>query len=185
MPAIAKRIPRDGYWPSEPEDLLCDVLEEAIDRWRGNLPATMAEFRAAVMAIALEAISEAGPGGAGKSALSTRERETIARLVSEFIEAKNPQLIAQCYDFTYQLGLMMGRSQVSIAEEHGVRKATVSKICRAIVRNFGIPPARGMKSPKAVEGYRAKMLEKHADRRRNFRPWAMAGAFAQGLTGES
>jgi len=183
MPS-AKKSPRDGYWPADPEDTLTDILQEAIDRWGGNLPATLGEFRAAVAEIALDALGEAGPAVAGKEALSKRERETIARLVSEFIESKNPRMVAQCYDFTFQLGLMMGRSQTAIADEHGVRKATVSKICRTIVKNFGVAPARGMKSPKAVATYRAKMLTKHAERRRSHQPWAMAGAFAEGITGE-
>lgn len=183
MSSLAKNSPPDSFWPEAPEDPLGDILREAVERWKGNIPATLAEFRTSVVLIAQEALEEAGTAAAGRAALSLRERETIARLVSEFIEAKNPRMVAQCYDLTFGLGLMMGRSQNAIADENGVGKAAVSKVCRAIVRNFDLPPARGMKSPAAVEGYRKRQLQKHRDRRAAFQPWAMAEAFAQGLTG--
>jgi hypothetical protein len=180
---VAKRNARDGYWPAGPEDLLSDVVREAIDRWQGNLPATLAEFRLIVAAIACEALEEAGSAAAGRAALSRRERETIARLVSEFIDAKNPRLVAQCYDFTFGLGLQMGITETQIAAENGVGKAAVSRRCREIVKNFDIPPARGMKSEKAVGVYQRRAARKHASRRATHKPWAFAGSFAAGLLG--
>lgn len=176
-----KRLPADGFWPEEPADLLSDVLQEAIERWHGNIPATLAEFRAVVVEIAREAIECAGAETAGKAALSRRERETVARLVSEFIDAENPRMVAQCYDFAFQLGLQMGITESAIAEENRVERATVSKRCRAIVKNFDLPPARGMKSPRAVAVYRERERKRHAKRREAHRPWALADAFVGGL----
>lgn len=184
MPKARNNSP-GSFWPEDPDSLVADILREAVDRWEGNLPATLAEFRGVVASIAIEAMEEVGTAAAGQEAVTRKERETIARLVSEFIEAKNPRLVAQCYDFVFQLGLQLGISQVDIAEQHGVGKAAVSQRCRAIVENFGLAPARGMKSPRAVRVYRQRELKKHQARREEHRPWALAGAFAAGFTGHA
>lgn len=180
MPCV-RDLPPDAYWPDEPEDALSAVLEEAAARWEGNLPATIGEFRAAVVAVAAAALKELGEEHAGARALVRRERETIARLVADFIDAPNPRMEAQCYDVAFGLGIQLGITESAIADQHGVKRQTVSKRCRAIVEAFGVQPGRGMKSPRAVRVYSERAAQVHRRKKEPGGPWRGAEAFTRGF----
>lgn len=48
------------------------------------------------------------------------------------------------------------RSQVEVAEEFGVKRATVSKWLRRFVEVLNLVPGRGMRRPEAVAAYQQR-----------------------------
>jgi hypothetical protein len=185
---IPRYSPPDSIPPEEISEDLADVIRDVIARSFPvcfPLPRTVSEFKSFAVRIltdpeVLEALGASG--GSGRGNVNEHERETVARLVSEFIEAENPRMLAQCYDLAFRLGLQMGITQDAIAEQHGVTKAAVSKTYRRILGEYSLPPARGMKSNEAVETYREREKEKHRKRREEHRPWSFASDFLTAFT---
>lgn len=178
-----KHLPPDAVLPDELEEDLEDVIrEEAVKVCPVGFP-SMNFSGLVAKVIRSERVKTAIIEAHGADLLSDHERETVARIVAEMIEAKNPRLRAQCYDLAFRLGLRVcGMTQDEIAQEHGIGKAAVSKECRRIVREFHLPPARGMKSVEAVEVYRERETKKHEKRRREHRPWEYGMEFAQAMS---
>jgi len=179
-----KHLPPDSVLPDEPEDISEDLAETirmvAARECPVGFPVPMAAGLV-IRVLLSEEIQEKIRESNAENLLSTHEQETIRKLVSEFIDADNPRLRAQCYDLAFRLGLQMGITQDSVAAQHGVGRAAVSKECRRIVREYHLPPARGMKSTQAVEVYRERQKRKHQERRENHKPWEFAIEFAQAM----
>jgi hypothetical protein len=181
----AKYTPPDACFPDEIEDSLEDIIrEEAARRCPVGFPST--NFAEKMVEVVLTPRVRDGIVEAyGAGTISEQEIETMAIVISEFIDAENPRLRAECYDLVFRLGLKMGVSQDSIAKDHGIGRAAVSKECRRIVREFKLPPARGMKSETAVGVYRERQKKKHQERRENYSPWKFAEEFANGMNFET
>ena len=169
--------------PEEIGETLQDIIrDKAAERCPAGFPRV--EWENLTVAVVLDPeVSAALIEAHGASLLSEHERETVAKIISEMIDAENPRLRAQCYDLAFRLNLRVGgMTQDQIAQEHGIGKAAVSKECRRIVREFSLPPARGMKSREAVEVYRERQVEKHEKRRIDHRPWKFGGDFAEAFS---
>ena len=123
---------------------------------------SLADLREMVTTILSQAQAAGLLQDEASSAYSPRFREALAQILSEIIDAGNARLQAQCLDFAFDLGIQMGISQTAIAEQHGMSKANVSKICVDIRERYGIRPGRGMKSEQACESYRVRQIGKRA-----------------------
>lgn len=80
--------------------------------------------------------------------------EFISRVLAIVIDSgKDALLTAQCADFT--LGTMVQGSvtQQDIANQHGLGKAAVSKRCRLMCDELGVPPSAAMRTEEACENY--------------------------------
>jgi hypothetical protein len=124
--------------------------------------------------------AEAGllPSGIG----GAKSDEGNARLIAEIIEAPNAKLHAQCIDFVFGYGIMMGLSQTAIAELHPpMTKSNVSKICVGIRKRYNVKPSRGMKSVDACESYRLRQTGRRAKPTRE--NWRLAGELKQAFYG--
>lgn len=178
-----KYLPPDAVLPDDMEESLEDIIrEEAVKVCPVGFPTT--NFAGLVSKVILSGrVKTAIIESHGENLLSDHERETVARVISEMIDAENPRLRAQCYDLAFRLNLRVGSmTQDKIAEEHGIGKAAVSKECRRIVREFHLPPARGMKSTQAVEVYRDREIKKHKKRREEHQAWEFGIEFAQAMS---
>jgi hypothetical protein len=89
-------------------------------------------------------------------------KEILVRILTEIHAHPNPRLYIDCLNFAFGLCLRQGMSQTSIAEEHGVTRANVSKVTVQICEQYGVPPSRGMKPVSARESYRERQIGKTA-----------------------
>jgi hypothetical protein len=89
-------------------------------------------------------------------------KEILVRILTEIHAHPNPRLYIDCLNFAFGLCLRQGMSQTSIADEHGVTRANVSKVTVQICQMYGVPPSRGMKPESAREVYRDRQMGKTA-----------------------
>lgn len=173
-----------SYWPDissqidKPEDFLKELLSEAADRWRGDLPRTMMEFRTIVCAVALQALKEAMESGTMAGlfdgvAPQRTELETTRLILAEIIHDKNPALQAECIDFVHGFGLGDAKNEKQIGHKHHVGKAAVSKRCVSLREVFHLPEIHGMKSDAARKTYSKRQKGKRARPARQ--PWLFSG----------
>lgn len=157
-------------------DSLEDHLAEMIAATTGNLPPEMLRVVASIAAGAFRDSSnqERLLQLFGCAAPLQSDLEAFAQRLARWIDAdSNPQLEARCVDFVFGFGLNGGRNQTQIGEEMGVKKATVSKRCRNLVRAFNRAPGRGMKTEAACQSYRDRQMGKRT--RPPKERWAFGG----------
>lgn len=136
-------------------DTLDDHIAEVMDelwpsKWPKEIRPQVEKFAAKVIKAVLQR------GAADMPDVQRIEgRDLLAFLVAEIIDAPNARLMARCVDFVFELGVQLGLSETQIAELEGCTKATPSLYCCRLKDQYrkGMP-ARGMKSPLAVENYR-------------------------------
>lgn len=168
-----------------PEDVLRELLDAAVKRWKGDLPRTLAEFRIGVTQIALGVFEAAVGAGILEGASMRPSRgglELLARVLADVIDAGQPgdrsRMEAEAIDFAIGTGVQQGKSEKEIADFHGVKKATISKRAVNAKKRYSLPPSRGMKSEAAVATY-AKMA---TGRKRSLREtWSFAGLLGRAL----
>jgi hypothetical protein len=88
---------------------------------------------------------------------SEARRELLAayrRLLLMLVGARNTKFTLQCYLLATGSGFAEGRSMTEVACEWGVKKATVSKQCRAICAHLGIEPSRYMRKEETAQKFR-------------------------------
>lgn len=140
-------------------DTLDDLLREAATEELASVLGKTPEKKVVKLVVrvakrCLQASLEAGG--------TARADECQARLLAEIIDAPNSKMHAQCIDFVFGYGVMLGVSQTAIAALHGVTKSTVSAICVGIRERYGVRPSRGMKSIAACENYRTRQTGRRA-----------------------
>lgn len=170
-----------------PEDVLRELLDAAVKRWRGDLPRTLAELHATVTQIALGVFEAAVAEGILDGASMKPSRgglELLARVLADVIDAGQPgdrsRMEAEAIDFAIGTGVQQGKSEKEIAGFHGVTKATISKRAVNAKKRYSLPPSRGMKSEAAVKAY-ARMA---TGKKRSLREaWDFSGLLTKAVHG--
>ncbi len=92
-----------------------------------------------------------------QSCHEARQLEWIAayrRLLLMLVAARNTKFTLQCYLLATGSGFAEGKSMTELAREWGVKKATVSKQCRAICGQLGIAPSQYMRKEETAQKFR-------------------------------
>lgn len=162
-----------------PEDRVLEIIAGQAVKLPGGI--SRGWFNQAVAGMVIATIQEASKDGSlGElfdGGYSRSEMELAARLLAELIDANNPRLQAKCLAFVLGLNIGGGKSQTAIADEEGVKKATVSKRCKRLQQVFSLSPSRGMKSEAACRSYSQRQKGKRA------RPAAIAWNWTGLLSG--
>ena len=143
--------------PAEKCDTLQDHVEELVTQRlkKGADERAKRELTKLVLAVVKQILDE----GRCSSLVDIKRlsgRELLARLIAEVLDSPNPRLMAASIDFTFGLGVQVGKNETQIAAEHDVTKASVSRYCRHLVEEYlGGKPSAGMKSTDAVKNYRS------------------------------
>lgn len=160
--------------PAADIDTLRDFLIEAALQRLLPIPAPdRVKIAPTVADIALAGIEQARAAGLldddNGTSWTPKFREIIARILAEMLDSRNARLLAQCFDYSFGLGLQMGVSEQYIANEHGMTKSNVSKLCVGICERYNIPPSRGMRSPATRETYSRRQKGRRA--KPSSEPW--------------
>lgn len=164
------------------EEVLADLVAEAAEKELARAIRGTPDRRivASVVKVALSSIQSAIEAGALARGNSQAD-ECQARLLAEIIDAPNSKMHAQCIDFVFGHGIMMGISETQIAALHGMTKSTVSAICVGICKRYNVKPGRGMKTVEARESYKIRQTGRRAKPMRE--DWTLGStlrnAFAQ------
>lgn len=143
---------------SESIDTIDDVCREVIARHLGKSGPQVIER---VLTVVLECIREAQQRGMLEQRHDRGSNAAIA-LLDLIGHADNPKLMVRCLRFVFNLE---SSSQSEIAEEFGLTRAAVSRICVSLTDRLGIAPSRGMRTLQAREAYRERARE-HPHQRR-------------------
>lgn len=149
-------------------DTIEDALQEAIKRWKGDLPQTRAEFQMICLEVIKDGIkSQLGDQGSIDELISAYAREkgtylddTFVRLLISIISAKNVRQTADIIAYAIGLRARQGISMTDLAAKYGITRQAFSKEVVAFCEETGLPPCRAMKSELAREMY-------HLTNRRN------------------
>ena len=152
----------EASYESDPAEI-CDTLENHVEELlQSRLPKATARERASLARLFVKVLHQLLQDGRVGSLVDVRRlsgRELLARIIGEIIDAPQPLLMACCVDFTFGLGVQVGKNETEIAREHDVTKATVSRHCVFLKTTYlQGQPAPGMKSRAAVESYRRNRL---------------------------
>lgn len=125
--ASYEQHPVEVLEPPDSPGFVAGMLKDAVCRWKGSTPQTMAEMKAAFYLIIDEALSD------GVELTPDETLEAIAELLQRFARRPNGQLYAYAYL------LVLNRTTLSesdIANLLGVTKSAVSKMKRKIEDNL-------------------------------------------------
>ena len=145
-----------------------DLIEEfgaVAAKFNGLLPRTKLEFTRACVGVLEQAIAADVLESVYEKAEAAAHRVAALaafQLLEVLTEHERPDFLRAC------LAVAIGvepRSQVEIAAEFDVERATVSKWARKFVEMFGLVPGRGMRRPDAVEAYRRRAQATWEDRK--------------------
>ena len=144
-----------------------DLIERFADvarGWRGLPPTTRLMFEKAVVGIFVKALE----GGLLEKAVEEGRQDAyglaavaMLQVLDMVSEHDNPAMLRAC------VGIAIGaepRSQVQVAEQFGVERATISKWSRRIVTVLNLVPGRGMRRPEAVLAYQQRAARVWQDR---------------------
>lgn len=173
---------------AELDTLHDECRERAAQFWEKTpLPRNRAELVKLTGELALEILSQPPQVGAAfrkRSRMSAEDRkvtlEFISRVLALVIDSRKEALLAaQCADFT--LGTMVQGSvtQQDIANQHGLGKAAVSKRCRLMCDELGVPPSAAMRTQEACENYAIRQQGKRTVVERS--PWRFAEIFSTSM----
>lgn len=171
--------------PDTIRETLRDALRDAAAGWKGNLPATRQEFVLVAAAVAMDVIQAAKAGLVDLD----EDSETLAldlceaaanrpghfatgEILAELIAADNPRMLAQCYDIAGGFGIQ-GKTQQAVADEHGISRAEVSKVCRDLKNRRSLAQSPAMRSDHNREVCRARELAKPKRRRESWKLGAL------------
>ena len=133
--------------------------------WKGLPPTTRLGFEKAVVGIFIESLK----AGLLEQAIEEGRQDAynlaavaMFQLLDMIIDHENPAFIKAC--LSVAIGVE-ARSQVDVAEEFGVERATVSKWARRFVETLNLVPSRGMRRPEAVAKYSERQTEIWAERK--------------------
>lgn len=143
---------------AESIDTIDDVCREVISRRLGKSGPQVIER---VLTVVLECIREAQQRGM-LDKRNDRDNNAAIALLDLIGHADNPKLMVRCLRFVFNLE---SSSQAEIAEEFGLTRAAVSRICVSLTDRLGIAPSRGMRTLQAREAYRERARE-HPHQRR-------------------
>lgn len=147
---------------AESIDTIDDVCREVIANRLGKSGPQVIER---VLALVLECIREAQQRGMLEQR-NDRDSNAAIALLDLIGHADNPKLIVRCLRFVFNLE---SASQAEIADEFGLTRAAVSRICVSLTDRLGIAPSRGMRTLQAREAYRERAKEHpHQRRERSF-----------------
>jgi hypothetical protein len=148
------------------EDLIREVATEKLRAFKKLKPEAEMMILPLITATVrgcIEAGTERGLFHNENSATFTPKfKEILVRILTEIHAHPNPRLYIRCLDVAFGLSMWEGASQTTIAGDHDVTKANVSKISVGICNQYGIPPSRGMKPVSARESYRERQIGKTA-----------------------
>lgn len=168
-------------------DTLTDFLRESATARLKHLPAKdRVAVVDAVTQIALEGIERAKAEGLlhdnDTVTWTPQFREILAHIFSELLDAGKERclLLAQCFDFAFGLGLQLGISEQEIANQHGMTRSNVSKICVGMRERYDVPPSRGMRSIATCEKYSARQRGRRA--KPAAEPWIHLDALRSAFT---
>lgn len=165
---------REASYEQHPVDVLespdspgfiAGLLKDAICRWRGDVPRTMAEMKAAFYLIIDEALRDSEPEPTSETL------EAVAELLQRFASQPHGQLYAYAYL------LVLNRcpySEAEIARRLNCTKAAVSKIKRRIEDQLQLKSRVG-RSEESCEKFRQLRIGKRKQRQ----PWTGASIFLQ------
>jgi hypothetical protein len=146
-------------------DYLVDIALDRLARMRVRAE-DRTRIAPTVASVAMEGIQRAKEAGMlhdeDTATWTPKFLEIIARILVEVLAHGNPKLLVQCFDFSFGLGLEGGISEQAIAEQHGMSRSNVSKICVGITEKYGVPPSRGMRSIPTREKYSVRQLGRRA-----------------------
>jgi hypothetical protein len=146
---------------------LAGLLKDAVCRWRGDVPRTMAEMKAAFYLIIDEALRDSEPEPKSETL------EAVAELLQRFANQPHGQLYAHAYL------LVLNRcpySESEIARRLNVTKAAVSKIKRRIEDQLELKSRVG-RSEESCEKFRQLRIGK----RKQPIPFLARPLFAQAI----
>lgn len=144
------------------EESLEDCLKQSLLRWKGDLPRTMAEFSAAVIAIVGMMVNEA-TGAEGDiyeildkwaKAKGNAQSDKFIFVISDIINHPKPIYRVDTFAFALGLRLRQGVSGAELAKRHGVSRQAFSKATLEVVRAFNLPVTSSMKSEIASLNYK-------------------------------
>jgi hypothetical protein len=155
-----------------PLERAAELIADAIRADRA-LPFPRAEFERHAVRV-LAAPVAAAVNSAGEPEDHSRA-EFVNRLIGEVRAFRDPYLALRCLPIVFNIP-GNGESEQQLADEFGLGRATVSKVCVDLSDRMNVPPGRGMRSPEARRRYSDRQKGKRA--RPHALPWAFAGMFA-------
>ena len=144
---------------------LIERFADVVDKHHGLPPTTRLAFNKSVVGIFIKSLESgllAEAVEAGRAEAYNLAAVAMFQLLDMVTKHDNPAMLRVC------LGIAIGaepRSQVEIADEFDVERATISKWARRFVEVLNLVPGRGMRRPQAVEAYRHRQEKVWADRK--------------------
>jgi DNA-binding MarR family transcriptional regulator len=164
--ASYERHPVEDLEPVESPTFLSGMLKDAVCRWKGDLPRTMAEMKVLFFLIIDDALAEGVPQQEPESL------DAIAELLQRFATKNDGQLYA------YSYLLVLNRcpySEAEIARRLGITKAAVSKVKRQIEEQLQLKSRTG-RTEASCEKFRQLRIGKRKERQTT---WAASSLFLQ------
>lgn len=147
------------------EDLLLEVASDRLATMRIRAE-DRDKIAPTIVAVAMDGIKQAQERGLlhdqDGATWTPKFLEIVAHIVSDLLDAKNTRLMVQCFDFAAGLGLQLGVSEQQIADEHGMSRSNVSKICVSLTERYSLPPSRSMRSISTRKNYSVRQLGRRA-----------------------
>jgi DNA-binding MarR family transcriptional regulator len=163
--ASYERHPVEDLEPVDSSSFLAGMLKDAVCRWKGDLPRTMAEMKAAFFLVIDDALSEGVPQQ------ETDSLDAIAELLQRFATKPDGQLYA------YSYLLVINRcpySEAEIARRLNITKAAVSKVKRQIENQLQLKSRTGR-----TEASCEKFRQLRTGKRKLRQQWTASSLFLQ------
>ena len=147
---------------AESMDTIDDICREVIAKRLKHPDAQAIERILSVVRDCMNEVQQRGLMGEQPN----RQSNAAVAVLDLIGNSTHPRLTVRCLRFVFNLE---ESSQTEIAEEFGLTRAAVSRICVSLADRLGVAPSRGMRTLQAREAYRERAKQHpHQRRERSF-----------------